>query len=187
MDADAHAADWQLAVHAIGDAAMDLALDGFEAGAARNPAHRGRHRIEHGGLIRDDHLPRLAALGITVVSQPSFIYDSADDFARQLGPDRADHLYRGRSLLDPGVRIVGSTDRPLPGSPLRAVQTLVERRTRSGSVIGPKEPITVEEAFATVTTHADPDHTHTECVMATGRAATGDHLFTETVTMLVGW
>jgi predicted amidohydrolase YtcJ len=96
----------------------------------------------------------LAALGITVVSQPSFIYDSGDDYARQLGPDRADHLYRGRALLDAGVRIVGSTDRPLPGSPLRAVQTLVERRTRSGALIGPKEGITVEEAFATVTTHA---------------------------------
>lgn len=149
---DAHVAGWQLAVHAIGDAAIDVAIEAFTVAAAAAPGSR-RHRIEHGGYIRDDQIAPLAALGIAIVSQPSFLFDSGDDFAEQLGPDRVHGLYRGRSLLDAGVRIVGSTDRPLNGTPLRVVQALVDRTSNRGTVIGDGEQIGVAEALATVTTH----------------------------------
>jgi predicted amidohydrolase YtcJ len=149
---DAHVAGWQLAVHAIGDAAIDVAISAFEACAEGVPGER-RHRIEHGGYIRDDQVSRLAALGIAIVSQPSFLFDSGDDFAAQLGGERVKGLYRGRSLLDAGIRIVGSTDRPLNGTPLRAVQTLVDRTSNRGTVVGDGEQISAAEALATVTTH----------------------------------
>jgi len=149
---DAHVAGWQLAVHAIGDAAIDVAIEAFTACLAAAPVDR-RHRIEHGGYIRDDQIAPLAALGIAIVSQPSFLFDSGDDFAAQLGADRVHGLYRGRSLLDAGVRIVGSTDRPLNGTPLRIIQALVDRTSNRGTVIGDGEQVTVAEALATVTTH----------------------------------
>ncbi|TCK65705.1 amidohydrolase family protein [Curtobacterium sp. PhB136] len=152
--ADAVAGGWQLAVHAIGDAALDVALDGFERAFAATPHHRGRHRIEHGGLIRDDQVPRLAALGIAVAGQACFLWDSGDDFAGQVGEHRVPWLYRGRSLLDAGVPLIGSTDRPLPGTPLRAIQTAVERRSSTGRPLAPHEGLTVAEAVATVTTTA---------------------------------
>lgn len=151
---DGHRAGWQMALHAIGDAALDLAIEALEKAQAACPRPDARHRIEHGGVIRDDQLPRLAALGATVVSQPAFLYDYGDGYARQLGPDRAGWLYRGRSLLGHGIRLVGSSDRPLPGAPLRAIQTLVDRTSCGGQVIAPDERIGVEEALRAFTSDA---------------------------------
>jgi predicted amidohydrolase YtcJ len=149
---DAHVAGWQLAVHAIGDAAIDVAIEAFTACAAAAPMTR-RHRIEHGGYIRNDQIAPLAALDIAIVSQPSFLYDSGDDFAAQLGAERVHGLYRGKSLLDAGIRIVGSTDRPLSGTPLRIIQSLVDRTSSRGTVVGDGEQIGVADALATITTH----------------------------------
>ena len=148
---DGHRAGWQMALHAIGDAALDLAIEAFEKAQAAFPRRDARHRIEHGGVIRDDQLARLADLGLAVVSQPSFIYDFGDRYAAQLGPERCDWLYRGQSLLDHGIPLVGSTDRPLPGDPLRAIQTLVDRTSESGRVITAHERVSVEAALVAFT------------------------------------
>jgi predicted amidohydrolase YtcJ len=150
---DGHVAGWQLAVHAIGDAAVDLAIEAFAKAHSAVPRPDARHRIEHGGAIRPDQLPRLGELGLTVVTQPSFLYDFGDRYADLLGPERTAWLYRGRSLLEHGVRLVGSTDRPLPGSPLRAIQTMVQRHTSSGRVLAPADVITAQEALAAFTVH----------------------------------
>ena len=151
---DAHTAGWQLAVHAIGDAALDVAIRGFRAALEKTPRCGHRHRIEHGGLIRDDQIAPLADMGITVVSQPGFLYESGDDYVALIGSRRKRWLYRGRSLLDAGVRLVGSTDRPLKGTPLRVIQTFAERRSNQGNAICDRDRITVAEALASVTTEA---------------------------------
>jgi predicted amidohydrolase YtcJ len=151
---DGHLAGWQMAVHAIGDEAVDLALDAFAEAQRRRARPDARHRIEHGGAIRPDQLPRLGALGLTVVSQPSFLYDFGDAYTDLLGPDRVDWLYRGRSLIDHGVRVAGSTDRPLPGTPLRAIQTWVDRTSSGGQVIAGADVLTVHEAISSFTVEA---------------------------------
>lgn len=149
---DGHLAGWQLAVHAIGDRAADLALDALERAQRLRPRPGARHRIEHAGLIRPDQLPRLARLGASAVVQPNFLRYFGDDYASIMGEDRAPWLYRGRAFLDHGITLVGSSDRPVTdGSPLRAVQFMVERASESGLVIGPDEGITVEEALRSYT------------------------------------
>ncbi|MFE2524680.1 amidohydrolase [Streptomyces sp. NPDC059382] len=145
---DGHLAGWQLAVHAIGDRAADLALDALERAQALRPRPDARHRIEHAGLIRPDQLPRFAALGLSAVVQPNFLRYFGDDYAAVMGPERAPWMYRGRGFLDHGVTLVGSSDRPVTdGSPLRAVQFMVERTSLSGRAIGPDEAISVQEAL----------------------------------------
>ncbi|TVT02103.1 amidohydrolase [Amycolatopsis bartoniae] len=149
---DGHTAGWQLAVHAIGDRALDLALDAIGEAQAKAPRPDARHRIEHCGLVRPDQLPRLAELGLTAVLQPEFLWDNGDDYSDILGPERANWLYRGRALLDAGVAVASSSDRPVvTGAPLRAVQFMVERRSNSGRVVGPEEGITVGEALSAAT------------------------------------
>jgi predicted amidohydrolase YtcJ/enoyl-CoA hydratase/carnithine racemase len=148
---EGHRAGWQMALHAIGDAAVDLAIEAFEKAQAAWPRPDARHRIEHGGAIRDDQLTRLAALKVAVVSQPAFLYDFGDRYVAQLGPERASWLYRGRSLLEHGIRLVGSSDRPLPGAPLRAIQTMVTRTTSAGQVVAPDERVDVASAVAAFT------------------------------------
>ncbi|MGW0841586.1 amidohydrolase [Streptomyces sp. NPDC002787] len=152
---EGHLAGWQLAVHAIGDRALDVALDALEKARKLSPRPEARHRVEHAGLVRPDQLPRLAALGVTVVIQPSFLRYYGDDYATIMGADRAGWLYRGRGFLDHGVRVAGSSDRPVAnGAPLRAIQFMVERASESGRLIGPAEAITVEEALRAYTVEA---------------------------------
>ncbi|MFJ1865089.1 amidohydrolase [Streptomyces sp. NPDC088097] len=145
---DGHLAGWQLAFHAIGDRAADLALDALERAQRLRPRPDARHRIEHAGLIRPDQLPRFAGLGVSAVVQPTFLYSFGDDYARVMGEERASWMYRGRGFLDHGVTLVGSSDRPVTdGAPLRGVQFMVERASASGRPVGPREAITVEEAL----------------------------------------
>ncbi|MEV0219632.1 amidohydrolase [Streptomyces sp. NPDC050704] len=149
---DGHLAGWQLAVHAIGDRAADIALDALERAQRIRPRPDARHRIEHAGLIRPDQLPRFARLGVAAVVQPNFLRYFGDDYAAIMGDERAPWLYRGRGFLEHGITLVGSSDRPVTdGSPLRAVQFMVERASTSGQVIGPEEGITVDEALRAYT------------------------------------
>ncbi|WP_411080096.1 amidohydrolase [Streptomyces sp. cmx-18-6] len=145
---DGHLAGWQLAVHAIGDRAADLALDALERAQRSRPRPDARHRIEHAGLVRPDQLPRFAALDVSAVVQPNFLRSFGDDYATVMGERRAGWMYRGRGFLDHGVTLVGSSDRPVTdGSPLRAIQFMVERASASGRLIGPGEAIGVDEAL----------------------------------------
>ncbi|MER6999751.1 amidohydrolase [Streptomyces sp. NPDC000410] len=149
---DGHLAGWQLAVHAIGDRAADVALDALERAQELRPRPDARHRVEHAGLIRPDQLPRFARLGVSAVVQPNFLRYFGDDYAAVMGERRAPWMYRGRAFLDHGVTLVGSSDRPVTdGSPLRAIQFMVERASESGQVIGPDEGITVDEALRSYT------------------------------------
>lgn len=149
---DGHLAGWQLAVHAIGDRAADLALDALERAQKLRPRPDARHRVEHAGLIRPDQLPRFADLGVSAVVQPTFLWSFGDDYAAVMGEERAPWMYRGRGFLDHGVTLVGSSDRPVTdGAPLRAIQFMVERASSSGQLIGPDEGITVEEALRAYT------------------------------------
>ncbi|MFE7384310.1 amidohydrolase [Streptomyces zhihengii] len=147
-----HLAGWQLAVHAIGDRAVDLALDALERAQRVLPRPGARHRIEHAGLVRPDQLPRFAALGVTAVVQPAFLYSFGDDYSAVMGAKRAPWMYRGRAFLDHGIPLVSSSDRPVTdGAPLRAVQFMVERASSSGLPVGPAEALTVEEALRACT------------------------------------
>ncbi|MEU9864808.1 amidohydrolase [Streptomyces sp. NPDC047971] len=149
---DGHLAGWQLAVHAIGDRAADLALDALERAQRLRPRPEARHRIEHAGLIRPDQLPRMARLGVSAVIQPNFLRYFGDDYATITGEERANWMYRGRAFLDHGVTLVASSDRPVTdGAPLRAIQFMVERASTSGRVIGPEETVTVDEALRAYT------------------------------------
>ncbi|MFD7244005.1 amidohydrolase [Streptomyces massasporeus] len=145
---DGHLAGWQLAVHAIGDRAADIALDAIERAQRIRPRPEARHRIEHAGLIRPDQLPRMARLGVSAVVQPNFLRCFGDDYASIMGEERAPRMYRGRAFLDHGIPLVGSSDRPVAdGSPLRAVQFMAERASASGQFIGPDEAVTVDQAL----------------------------------------
>ncbi|TDC46876.1 amidohydrolase [Jiangella ureilytica] len=150
---DAHRAGWQLAVHAIGDAAVDQAIAVVAAAQATHPRPDARHRVEHCGIVRPDQLPRLAAAGLTAVIQPTFLHAFGDDYSTIMGPERTGWMYRGRSFLDHGITVAGSSDRPVAdGAPLRAIQFMVERASASGAPVGPAEAVTVDEALAAYTT-----------------------------------
>ncbi|MCX2949628.1 amidohydrolase [Lentzea sp. NEAU-D7] len=149
---DGHHAGWQLAIHAIGDRAIDFTLDAVQEAQRQRPRPDARHRVEHCGLVRPDQLGRIAALGLVPVVQPTFLHAYGDDYSEIMGPRRAPWMYRGRSFLDHGITVAGSSDRPVAdGAPLRAIEFMVRRRSSSGRAVGPDEAITVEEAIRAYT------------------------------------
>ncbi|MGO2931715.1 amidohydrolase [Microbacterium sp.] len=142
-----HRAGWTIAAHAIGDAAIDHVLDGFEEAQRVLPRPGVRHRIEHFAVADDAQIARAAALGVIPVPQGRFISEFGDGMAKALGADRAQHCYRMRSLLDAGIVLPGSTDAPIAdANPLRSIHDMVNRQTASGAVLAPDERISAYEA-----------------------------------------
>ena len=148
----AHRSGWQVAAHAIGDRAIDLALDAYAEAQRRYPRPDTRHRIEHFAIVRPDQVTRAAELGVVPVPQGHFATELGDGFLAAIGPDRAGWLYRQRSLLDAGLTLTGSSDRPVvAGAPLLGVHDMVNRRTGSGAPFNAGEAITAEEALRAYT------------------------------------
>jgi predicted amidohydrolase YtcJ len=152
----AYRSGWAVAAHAIGDRAVDLALEVFEDLQARYGRRALPNRIEHASIVRPDQLPRLAAAGIAVTPQSSFFHDGGDGMAASLGPERVAWAYRAATLLAAGVTVAGSSDRPVAdGDVLRGMQAYIDRRTASGAVFGnPEERLTRQQALALYTTEA---------------------------------
>jgi predicted amidohydrolase YtcJ len=143
----AHRGGWRVATHAIGDAAIDLVLDAYaQAGGDR------RHRIEHFGVARPDQVQRAAELGVIPVPQGRFANEIGDGMLRALGPERARWAYRQRSLLDAGIVVPGSSDRPVVnGAPLLGMHDMVNQRTGSGVPFNPAEAVSGLEALRAFT------------------------------------
>lgn len=152
----AYAAGWSIAAHAIGDRAVDLAIDILAGCAAQYGPRAVPNRIEHASMTRPEQLARLAAAGIAVTPQASFFRDGGDGMAESLGPGRLPWAYRAASFLAAGVTLAGSSDRPVAdGNVLRGMQAFVDRRTSSGAVFGnPDERLSPYQALAAYTTGA---------------------------------
>jgi predicted amidohydrolase YtcJ len=148
----AHRAGWRVAAHAIGDRAIDLALDAFATAADRYPRADPRHRIEHFAAARPDQVLRAAGLGVLAVGQGRFASELGDGMLAAVGPERHSWLYRQRSLLDAGLVLPGSSDRPVAsGAPLLGIGDMVNRRTATGAPFNAAEAITAEEALRAYT------------------------------------
>lgn len=142
----AHDAGWQIAVHSIGDRSTDLVMDAYEA--TGDPS---RHRIEHAMILSDAQIERLARLNCWVTMQPEFLRRFGHSYLRQLGPEKASKLKRVKSVLDAGIRLCFSSDRPIvAGDPLDGIEVAVNRPAG----FDPTENITQAEAERLYTTAA---------------------------------
>jgi hypothetical protein len=155
-----HAAGWQVAVHANGDAAIDDALDAFEAAQRAHPREDARHVVVHAQMARDDQLDRMRALGVI----PSFFVLHTwywGDRHREifLGPERAARISPARSAAERGIPFTLHADSPVvPMEPLRIVQAAVNRRTTGGATLGPEQRIEPLRALRAVTLDAAHQH-----------------------------
>lgn len=144
---DAHRRGYQVAVHAIGDAAIGAAIEAIAAAQAELPRPGARHRIEHASVLPPRLARQIIALGIIAVVQPQF---AVSDFwtGARLGPARAGWAYPFRSLLDGGALLAGGTDCPVERlDPFEAVARAVSREPA-------EQRITAAEAMALFTAGA---------------------------------
>ena len=123
MTKTASDAGYQVAVHAIGDYAVDLVMDAFEATA--DPSH---HRLEHAMILSDAQISRLIDLNCFVTFQPEFLLRFGHVYKRQLGSEVASQLNRVRSCLNVGLKVSLSSDRPIvPGDPMDGIRAAINR------------------------------------------------------------
>ena len=143
-----HEQGWQLDIHAIGDAAIEQVLSGMEAAdSAAHPFAGRRHRIEHCGFVTRDQRRRMLARGILPVPQPVFMYEFGDLYIRNLGRARSDHAYPMRTWLEEGHHPSASSDCPVSTvDPFVNLFTMLTRKTNRGTVMGPEEALTAEQA-----------------------------------------
>ncbi|WP_081709922.1 amidohydrolase [Arthrobacter sp. 35W] len=146
----------QIAIHAQGDAAIDMVLDAIEAALKQQPTENHRTRLEHCCLMTAHQFERAAGLGVTCSLFLSHVRYWGDVMLADLFGSRAENWTAARSALDAGVRISLHNDVPVtPSEPLRNIHAAVTRRTvGSGRVVGPRQRITVEEALRAVTIDA---------------------------------
>jgi predicted amidohydrolase YtcJ len=148
-----HQQGWQLAIHAIGDAAIEQVLSGMEAAdSVAQPAAGRRHRIEHCGFLTPGQRARMVARGIEPVPQPIFMFEFGDTYITNLGEARAAAAYPMASWLRDGQHPAASSDAPVSSTnPFQNIYTMVTRRTNKGTVLGAGEAISVAEAVHCLT------------------------------------
>jgi predicted amidohydrolase YtcJ len=110
------------AVHAIGDAANEVALDAFERAGVTG-------RIEHAQFVRAEDLPRFGTLGVTASVQPAHALDDRDA-ADANWAGRTDRAFPLRSLLAAGAALALGSDAPV--APLEPWLAMSAATTRAG-------------------------------------------------------
>jgi len=131
---------WQIITHALGDGAIRLALDTYEAAARANPAPpRGRrHRIEHLEATSAQDIPRFASLGVIASLQPAHsrgMLNPSPTGGRimSIGPERHASGWPWKSIADAGGRIIFGSDWPVASlNPVGSFYVPITRGPRPG-------------------------------------------------------
>ncbi|GMR21921.1 MAG: amidohydrolase [Acidobacteriota bacterium] len=142
---------WRVGTHAVGDAAIDLVLDGYEKAHADESLAGKRWAIEHGFIPRDDQLERMRELELHVTAQ-HHLYLAAPSLVKYWGPERTERVTPVRTYLDAGIPVSLGTDSPVvPYPPLWVLYHFITRDTISAGVMGEDQKISREEALRAMT------------------------------------
>jgi predicted amidohydrolase YtcJ len=152
-----HRAGLQVAVHAIGQRAVDMALDAYELVHREQAPARLPHRIEHAYLPPvPGQLERIARLGLIWSTQPAFLAEYGEEWCELFGTEEAQRSMPLRTGRELGIRIQLNSDYPCsPINPFGTLHAAVTRRTRGGQVIGAGEALTVDQVLRYMTNAAD--------------------------------
>lgn len=153
-------AGFQMGFHAIGDRAVEMALNAFaaaekalattqvpgqpkSAGPGANlqvrraiavPLHDLRYRIEHSQVVEPGDFARYRQLGVIASMQPNHLLTDMAWAEQRLGPERSKYAYAWKSFLDAGVPLAYGTDYPVePITPFRGVYASVTRENEAGT------------------------------------------------------
>ena len=137
----ASSAGLDLAVHAIGDRATAIALDGFAATGCTGT-------VEHAQQVADADLGRFAALGVTASVQPRHALDDRDA-ADQHWAGATDRAFPYRALVDAGAHVVLGSDAPVaPLDPWDGVAAAVHRSLDDRPAWHPEQHLDLDTALA---------------------------------------
>ncbi len=156
----ARQADLQLAVHAMGDAAIQLVLDvtsDLEPWLTTMPSVR----IEHASLLTDEMFEQInhAKMNYGLVTQPIFYFAELASYQHFLSSKQFKEIYRIKTMEDSRALIALSSDAPCtpwaePDSVFYSIYAAVTRKTANGEVVGKEEAISRGQAVLAYTRDA---------------------------------
>jgi predicted amidohydrolase YtcJ len=140
---------FQMCIHAIGDKAVDLAVEVLGEIFGTKGCRQLRHRIEHASMVDEKSMKEMGRLGIIASIQPRFIYSDrwAED---RLGHRRLPQLYPFASMARAGIRLTAGSDCPVEDpDPFQGIWSAVARPG-----LDKEESLTVSEALTAYTKSA---------------------------------
>ena len=143
--------DFALCIHAIGNEAVENAIDVIKT--VRNK-HRTKMppRIDHALFMDYESIKRISDLGIAVVTQPYLLTHMHSSNVPYLKGIKKIPL---KSFINMGVRVAGSSDWPVASiNPLLAMERAVTRMTKDGERLQENESLNINEALALYTREA---------------------------------
>jgi predicted amidohydrolase YtcJ len=143
-----HKAGCQVAIHAVEMPVIEAACSSIARALKEIPRQDHRHRIEHCSVCPPALLGKLAGLGVTVVTQPSFIYYSGDRYLETVPGNQITDLYAIGSMLSKRLPVGFSSDFPISDpNPLVGVCAALTRLTEENSSVQPQQGIGLADAL----------------------------------------
>jgi len=143
----AHEAGWQIGTHANGDAAIDIMLRIYERLQREMPRRDPRYRLEHCTVVNPSLISRIRALGAIPTPFSTYVYYHGEKM-KEYGQERLNWMFAVRSFLDAGIHVTQASDYPPgPFEPMMALQSEVTRTDSHGTLWGPRQRVTAEEAL----------------------------------------
>lgn len=140
-----------VAVHAIGDQALEETLTALEA---HPPPSGKRDRIIHAQILRPELIQRMKDLPVVLDLQPRFTISDFPWVIDRLGEERIRNCYAWKTLLDEGLMCAGGSDAPIePVSPMEGIYAAVMRRKPEDQHEGylPDQKLNLEQAIGLYT------------------------------------
>ena len=143
----------QVAIHCIGDRAIDQALNAFERAQREVPRDDPRYRIEHFAFGTSAQIERSQSLGVIISHQPPFLNAIGEFFETRIAATGVDAVpLPYRAMLDAGILVASGSDFPCaPVEPLLGLYGLVGRTARDGTQVAADQAISPLEALRTYT------------------------------------
>jgi len=144
---------YRLRPHAVGDAAIDEALDAFEYANKQTPITGRRWMIDHAFLLGPQHYERVKRLGLIINSQYMHNYELGALILKAWKRPLADRSEPYAEWLKNGIMFAGGSDGPISyyAEPLLEIYGEVTRGTQWGGKLGPDQRISRADAIRSVT------------------------------------
>lgn len=147
----AHCSGLQMEIHANGDEAISMVLDSYQRNQESFPRPDPRHRIAHCTVVNPRLVQRIADLGVIPVPFTSYVYEHGEKLAPY--GERINYMFAHRSFLDAGIVVAAGSDNPCASAdPFAGLYSMVNRKSSDGTVHGPEQRISIEDALRVYTT-----------------------------------
>ena len=151
--------NWQVLTHANGDAAIDQMIRTMKPLAEKYGNENRRNVLIHGQYVREDQLDSLKELDVIASLFPLHTFYWGDWHKQIIGDSLGNKISPTKTALEKGLKITTHTDAPvaLPNL-MRMVGISVERKSRSGAIIGAEEKLTPFQAIQSITSWSAYQH-----------------------------